>query len=341
MKLPTAQVQALVSAALQRAGANLAMAEATATALVLAESQGLGSHGLSRVGQYSTHLRNGRANGAAQPRVLRRKGGALVVDADGGLAFAACAFAVQEAVAAAREHGVAIAGVVRSHHGGVLVDHLRAVAAAGMVGLGFANSPAAMPAAGGKHPVFGTNPVAAIFPRQALAGAPAGSGDPLMIDLSLSEVARGKLMVAAKAGQAIPLGWALDADGHATTDPQAGMAGSMLPLGAATSPKGAMLALVVELLVTAVIGANFGFEASSFFVDAGNRPGIGQAFIVIDPGALAGNSSFLDRIEVLLAEMLQDEGVRLPGARREGLRRRAEAEGIEVPEAMLAAWRAA
>ena len=341
MKLPTTEVQALVSAALQRAGANPAMAEATAAALVLAESQGLGSHGLSRVAQYSSHLRNGRANGAAQPRVLRRKGGALVVDADEGLAFAACALAVQEAVAAAREHGVAIAGVVRSHHCGVVVDHLRAVAAAGMVGLGFANSPAAMPAAGGKHPVFGTNPVAAVFPRRAVVGAPVGACDPLMIDLSLSEVARGKLMVAAKAGQSIPLGWALDADGHATTDPQAGLAGAMLPLGAASSPKGAMLALVVELLVSAVIGANFGFEASSFFVDAGNRPGIGQAFIVIDPGALAGNSSFLDRIEVLVAEMLQDEGVRLPGARREALRRRAEAEGIEVPEAMLAAWRAA
>ena len=333
MKLPMAELQALVSAALQRAGANPAMAEATAAALVLAESQGLGSHGLSRVGQYSTHLRNGRANGAAQPRVLRRKGGALVVDADDGLAFAACALAVQEAVAAAREHGVAIAGVVRSHHCGVVVDHLRAVAAVGMVGLGFANSPAAMPAAGGRHPVFGTNPVAAVFPRRG--------ADPLLVDLSLSEVARGKLMVAAKAGKPIPLGWALDADGQPTTDPQAGMAGSMLPLGAASSPKGAMLALVVELLVTAVIGAHFGFEASSFFVDEGNRPGIGQAFIVIDPGALAGNDQFLDRIEVLVAEMLQDDGVRLPGARREALRRSAEAEGIEVPDALVAAWRAA
>ena len=341
MKLPITEVQALVSAALQRAGANLEMAEATASALVLAESQGLGSHGLSRVGQYSSHLRNGRANGAAQPRVLRRKGGALLVDADEGLAFAACALAVQEAVAAAREHGVAIVGVVRSHHCGVLVDHLRAVAAAGMVGLGFANSPAAMPAAGGKHPIFGTNPVAAVFPRRMVAGAPVGACDPLLIDLSLSEVARGKLMVAAKAGQAIPLGWALDAEGQPTTDPLAGMAGSMLPLGAASSPKGAMLALVVELLVTAVIGAHFGFEASSFFVDEGNRPGIGQAFIVIDPGALAGKASFLDRIEVLVAEMRKDEGVRLPGARREALRRRAEAEGLEVPDAMVAAWRAA
>jgi (2R)-3-sulfolactate dehydrogenase (NADP+) len=102
-----------------------------------------------------------------------------------------------------------------------------------------------------------------------------------------------------------------------------------------------MLALVVELLVTAVIGARFGFEASSFFVDEGNRPGIGQAFLVIDPGALAGNDSFLDRIEVLVTEMLRDDGVRLPGARREALRRRAEAEGLEVADALVAAWRRA
>ena len=333
MKLRTDEVQMLVSRQLQSAGASVATADCTARALVLAESQGLGSHGLSRVAQYSTHLRNGRANGNAVPQVLKRKGGALLIDAQEGLAFPACELALQEAVAAAQTHGVAVAGVIRSHHCGVVVDHLRAAAEAGMVAIGFANSPAAMPAAGGKHPIFGTNPVAAIFPRRGAA--------PLMIDLSLSEVARGKLMVAAKEGRAIPAGWALDADGQPTTDAKAGLAGSMLPLGAATSPKGAMLALLVELLVTAVIGAQFGFEASSFFVDEGNRPGIGQAFIVIDPGALAGREQFLDRIEVLVAEMLRDDGVRLPGARREALRIKALAEGIDVPDAMVAAWRAA
>ncbi len=331
MKLPLTEVHALVAAALQRAGANPAMAHSTARALVLAESQGQGGHGLSRVAQYSTHLRNGRANGQALPQVLHRKGAALVVDAQEGLAFPACELAITEALATAREQGVAIVGVVRSHHCGVVVDHLRAVAAAGMVGLGFANSPAAMPAAGGKHPIFGTNPVAAVFPRR--------TADPLMIDLSLSEVARGKVMLAAKEGRPIPAGWALDALGQPTTDANAALAGSMLPLGAVSSTKGAMLALVVELLVTAVIGARFGFEASSFFVDAGNRPGIGQAFIVVDPGALAGNDHYLDRLEVLVAEMLKDDGVRLPGARRETLRRKAEAEGLEVSDALVAQWR--
>ena len=333
MKLSLADARTLVAGALARAGAGAAMAESTARALVLAESQGLGSHGLSRVGQYATHLANGRVDGAAVPAVARRKGGAIVVDAGGGLAFPACELAVREAVSAAREHGVAYAGVVRSHHGGVIVDHLRPVTVSGFVGLGFANSPAAMPAAGGRHPIFGTNPVAAVFPRRG--------ADPLMVDLSLSEVARGKVMVAAKEGKPIPQGWALDAAGNPTTDAAAALQGSMLPIGAVSSPKGAMLALVVELLVTAVIGANFGFEASSFFVDEGNRPAIGQAFIVIDPGALAGNDAYLDRLEVLVAEMLKDDGVRLPGARREALRRKAEAEGIEVPDALVARWRSA
>jgi len=332
MKVDLIHLTELVAGELQRAGANESMAMATAKALVLAEAQGLGSHGLSRVSQYVSHLRSGRANGAAVPVVVRQKGGAVLVDAQEGLAFVACELAIHEAIHAAQANGVAFAGVIRSHHCGVVVDHLRAVADSGMVGIGFANSPAAMPAAGGRHAIFGTNPVAAVFPRRAHL--------PLMLDLSLSEVARGKLMVAAKEGRAIPEGWALDAQGLPTTDPKAGLAGSMLPFGSGpnASPKGAMLALMVELLVTAVIGANFGYEASSFFVEEGNRPGLGQAFIVIDPGALAGKDSFLDRVEVLVAEMLQDDGVRLPGTRREALRIKAEAQGLEVPDALIAPW---
>ena len=258
---------------------------------------------------------------------MRQKGAALLVDARQGLAFPACDLAIARAIDTARTLGVCFAGVANSHHCGVLVDHLRAVTDAGMVGLGFSNSPAAMPAAGGRHPVFGTNPVAAAFARR--------QGDPLLIDLSLSEVARGKVMVAAKAGQPIPLGWALDPQGQPTTDAQAALEGSMLPIGAASSPKGAMLALVVELLVTVLIGSQFGFEASSFFVDEGNAPRLGQAFIVIDPGALAGSDSYFDRMEVLVAEMLSDEGVRLAGARRLALERKAQSEGIDVSDALM------
>jgi (2R)-3-sulfolactate dehydrogenase (NADP+) len=273
-------------------------------------------------------LKNGRANGQAVAAVAQRKGAALVIDAKQGLAFPACDLAITEGMKIAKELGVCFVGVKNSHHAGVIVDHLRAAASAGLVGLGFANSPSAMPAAGGKHAIFGTNPIAAIFPRR--------SSDPLMIDLSLSEVARGKVMVAAKEGRPIPLGWALDESGQPTTDAKAALKGSMLAVGNTTSTKGAMLALIVELLVTAVIGAQFGFEASSFFVDEGNQPKIGQAFLLIDPSALNGNDSYLDRIEVLVSEMLVDEGVRLAGARRLGLERKAQEAGVNVPDALFA-----
>ena len=316
----------LVVRALRSAGASEAMAVSTARALVRAEAQGLASHGLSRVSQYATHLRNGRADGNAVASVARHHGAAVLVDARQGLAFPACELAVATAIGTARSLGVCFAGVTNSHHCGVLVDHLRPAAGAGLVGLAFANSPAAMPAAGGKHPVFGTNPLAVVFPRRNDAA--------LMIDLSLSEVARGKLMVAAKAGQTIPLGWALDSDGNPTTDPVAGLAGSMLPLGAVSSPKGSMLALIVELLVTAVIGAQFGFEASSFFVDEGNAPRIGQAFILIDPGALAGTDVYHERMETLISEMLIDDGVRLAGARRMSLVANAEKSGITIADVL-------
>jgi (2R)-3-sulfolactate dehydrogenase (NADP+) len=318
----------LAAQALRAAGAGDAMATSTARALVLAQAQGISSHGLARVAQYATHLRNGRADGTAVAAIARRHGAALLVDAKQGLAFPACELAVREGIGVARELGVCFAGVTNSHHAGVIVDHLRPAAAAGLVGLGFGNSPAAMPAAGGRHPVFGTNPVAAIFPRRG--------GDPLMIDLSLSEVARGKLMVAAKEGKPIPPGWALDKHGEPTTDPAAGLEGSMLPIGAASSPKGSMLALVVELLVTALIGAQFGFEASSFFIDEGNAPRIGQAFLLIDPAALAGSDVYFERIETLVMEMLADEGVRLAGARRLALERKARAEGVELADSLVA-----
>ncbi len=331
-KVALNELEKMAAAALQRAGASAAAAACTARALAYADSQGLSGHGTSRVAMYSAHMKNDRIVGNATPRIVRDRGGALLVDAADGLAFPACELAVATAIERAREHGIAYAGVTNSHHAGAAGYHLEAVGAAGMVGLAFTNSPSAMPAAGGKRPIFGTNPIAAIFPR-----APDASSEPLLIDLSLSEVARGKLMVAAKEGKAIPLGWALDRDGNPTTDPKAGLEGSMLPMG---GTKGAMLALVVELLCCALTGARMGFEADSFFVDAGNRPRIGQAFIVIDPDAVAGRDVLYERIETLVDAMLADEGVRLPGARRYALARKAASDGVEIPQGVLDSMRA-
>lgn len=322
-KISLDDVTALVARALKRAGASNAMAETTAAALVAAEAQGLGGHGLSRVALYAQHVREGRADGKAKPRILRRKGAACLVDAGGGLAYLATALAVAEAVKRAKRYGVAFIGVTNSHHFGAAAHHLEPITQAGLVGFAFTNSPAAINAWGGKRPLFGTNPIAAAFPRR--------DHDPVVVDLSLTEVARGKIMVAAKEGKPIPAGWAFDKDGNPTTDAKAALTGSMAAIGGV---KGTMLALTVELLCCALTGAAFGFENNSFF-EPGGKPRIGHAILAINPDAFAGVESYYARLEVLIAALLADEGVRLPGTRRRQALVRARAEGIEVTESLL------
>ncbi len=310
---------------LEAAGATPEMAQSTARALVDAEAVGLRSHGLARLSQYASHLRSGRVNAKAVPFVRHAHGAAALIDADEGLAFPACDLAINEAIRLSQEFSIAFVGVTRSHHFGAAGNHLERIAASGLAGFAFTNSPAAMPAWGGRRALFGTNPIAATFPRQ--------QDDPVTVDLSLSKVARGKLLVAARDGQEIPLGWALDAQGQPTSDPRAGLKGMMCPAG---DVKGAMLALVVELLCVSLTGAAFGFEADSFFDENGNRPHIGHAFIAINPSALVSAEVYHERIETLLAAMLVDEDVRIPGYRRADLKRQAQRNGIEVSEDIAA-----
>lgn len=322
IKLSVDELTRLAVRALENAGASGSMALATAHALVAADMEGLSGHGVSRVALYCQHLREGRVNGKAQPSMIRENGGTCLIDAGGGLAYEAAAMAVAEAIRRAKQYGVAFSGATNSHHFGAAAYHLAPVADAGLVGLAFTNSPSAINAWGGKRAFFGTNPIAAVFPRRSAA--------PVVVDLSLTEVVRGKIMLYAKEGKPIPLGWALDKNGRPTTDPQAALTGSLAAIGGV---KGTMLALMVELLSVALTGAAFSFENDSYF-EPGNKPRIGHAILAIDPGALAGSDSYYARLEVLIEKMLADEGVRLPGARRHLSAGKARAEGIEIAEAL-------
>lgn len=293
--------------------------------LVRAEAQGLPTHGLSRVPFYCGMLRGGRADGAAQPVMVAERAGACLIDNRDGLPYVSAQWAVEEAIQRARRNGIAFAGIRNSGHVGVLGIHVEAIAQAGMVGFGFTNSPAAMPPWGGKKPLFGTNPMAAAFPRPGKA--------PIIVDLALTTVVRGRIMMAMKRGERIPEGWALDRNGKPTTDPKEAIEhGSLFPIGGA---KGAMLALVFELICAALTGAAIGPEADSFFSEEGNRPRIGQAFMAIDPGALAGMKTYWERTEAVVCAMLSDPEVRLPGARRFAAEESAR-KGIEVPDDLLA-----
>jgi (2R)-3-sulfolactate dehydrogenase (NADP+) len=321
-KVSVEALTALVTRVLQQAGASVSSASAAAQALVVAETEGLSGHGVSRAPLYAQHLREGRALGQVKPRIVKRNGATCFVDAAGGLAFEAAALAVREAVKRAQRYGTCFAAVTNSHHFGTAAYHLAPIAEAGLVGLAFTNSPAAINAWGGKKAFFGTNPIAAVFPRRAAA--------PIVIDLSLTEVVRGKIMLYAKEGKPIPRGWAVDKDGRSTTDAKAALTGSLTAIG---GMKGAMLAMMVELLCVALTGAAFSFENDSYF-EPGNKPRIGHAILAIDPEALAGRDSYLSRVETMVAKLLEDTDVRLPGARRQLAALRAAAEGVEVPDVL-------
>jgi len=324
VKKQSSELFNLAATALKRAGANDRMAEAASRHLVRAEEQGLPTHGMSRVPFYCGMLRRGRAVGSAEPRMKAERAGACLIDNNDGLPYVSAQWAVEEAIQRARRNGIAFAGVTNSAHVGVLGIHLAPVAEAGMVGFAFTNSPAAIPAWGGKKPLFGTDPVAGIFPRKGK--------QPIVVDLALTTVVRGKIMMAMRKGEKIPEGWALDRNGKPTTDPKEAIEhGSLFPIGGA---KGAMLALMFELICAALTGSAIGPEADSFFSEEGNQPKIGQAFLAIDPSALAGMDKYFERVEAVVTRMLADPEVRLPGTRRFASEKQSM-DGIDVPDELI------
>ncbi len=301
---------------------SLENATAVAQALVAAEGDGIASHGLSRLPFYSDQALSGKVDGRAVPVAIDSAAALVVIDARFGFAFPAIDLGLKHGMQRASAEGAAAIAIRNSHHAGVGGYHVERMAEQGFVALGFTNTPGAMAPWGGFKATFGTNPIAFACPRE--------SAPPLVVDLSLSRVARGKIMQANRQGVSIPADWARDENGQPTTDPQAALQGTMEPLGEA---KGAALALVVEILCAALTGSHFGYEASSFFEADGPPPGIGQLFLLLRPEGLAGDG-FVGRVETLLSYILTQEGARLPGSRRLGQRLIAQRDGVSISHSL-------
>lgn len=322
MRLTPDAARTLVVETLVRCDTSEPNARDVADALVGAELVGQSGHGLRRVPSYAGQARSGKVDGHATPTAERVRPAVLAVDAAHGFAYPAIRLAEELLEPITREQGVAVAGIRRSHHAGVAGLVVERIAEGGLVALMLVNSPPAIAPWGGTAPLFGTNPIAAAFPVTG--------GNPIVIDLSLSEVARGKIMAAAQRGESIPEGWAFDADGRPTTDPRAALAGTMVPAGGA---KGAVLALMVELLAAGLTGANYAGDASSFFDAEGTPPGTGQFLLAVDPDAVLPGGR--DRFAVLAAAIEGDPAARLPGRRRRELAAE-RAGGFEVDDGLLA-----
>jgi len=329
---------AVCRAVLERAGVLPAAASSVAGALVAAECMGIPSHGVARLPQYADQVAAGKVRGDAVPRVETPLPATVRVDAGCGFAYPALEAGLDVAAPLALRMGCAALGVTNSHHCGVAGLHVERAARQGLVALLFANTPAAMAPWGGNRASLGTNPLAFACPAPVVDASDAeGAGtasrqdaglerDPLVMDLSLSTVARGKIVAAAREGRPIPEGWAVDAGGSPTTDARAALGGMLLPFGGA---KGAALALMVELLAASLTGSNHAYEASSFLDAEGGPPRTGQCMLLVAPQAFGAD--FAGRAAALLGHVLGQPSTRLPGARRFELQRRAHREGVTLP----------
>lgn len=316
-------VEALSAVRLRGAGASVAAASAVARSIRLAERDGIRSHGLLYLPVYEEHLCCGKVVGTAVPRVTRPRPGAVTVDAGHGFAHPAILAGLPDLCAAARANGIAAMTVYRSYNCGVLGHHAEALAEQGLIGLCFTHAPASIAPVGGRVPVIGTNPL-------ALAVPDGEGGAALVIDQSASVIAKSEIILRARRGEPIPEGWALDEEGRATTDAAAAMKGSMLPVG---GYKGFGVGLLAEILASVLSGAVASRDASPFSGPVGGPPGTGQCFIALDPAAFA--DGFATRIAGLVAAITEQEGIRLPGARRKAARLRTAVEGVRVDAALM------
>ncbi|MDP6745031.1 MAG: Ldh family oxidoreductase [SAR324 cluster bacterium] len=319
-----AQVESLATEALVGAGTSPESAKSVGKAAQAAERDGIRSHGLLYVPIYCEHVKCGKVDGVAVPEVTRPRLSAIQVDAKTGFAHPAIDAGFNELIPLGKSNGCAGLTIRNSYNCGVLGYHVERLAEAGLVGIGFTNSPASIAPVGGKKAVIGTNPFALAVPNSE-------GGVAFVLDQSASVVAKSEIMMRAREGSSIPEGWALDVEGKSTTDAEIALKGSMAPSG---GYKGFGTGLLVEIMAAALSGAVLGLQASPFSGIAGGPPRTGQCFIAFDPDAYSG-AEFYERISTLADAIQSQDGARLPGERRRKNRQRIELEGVEVAQSLL------
>lgn len=308
------------------------IAKSISNSLLWAQARNISSHGLERIPAYAAQYKKNKINQQASIQLISLDSSTFIVDADFGFAYPAISLAVKELRRLCQKQTISLAAIQNSHHAGALGYYAEVLAKEGLISIICCNAPASIAPWGGKSPLLGTNPVAFGCPRWNKKSKKTDcynkpAGKPLIIDMSLSIVARGKVMAADFKKESIPLGWALDKEGKPTTDAKKALEGTMLPIGEA---KGYLLALMVEVLSAALIGNNFSFQASSFFDDKGDPPGLGQFILAINP--LKINPNFATYVEKLCDAILRERNTRLPGSNKDTAFNFSKKNGIQVSQ---------
>jgi LDH2 family malate/lactate/ureidoglycolate dehydrogenase len=297
-----------------------------AEALVQTNLWGIDSHGVLRAPIYLRRLRNGAV--APNPTIRKTAGEAAleVLDGDAGMGFVVGRAAMQRAIALARQFRVSAVGVFNSNHFGAAGLYTRLAAAEGMIGIAMTNVGPNLVAPGGSRPITGNNPLAISIPTY--------DAFPLTLDISLSNVAGGKLLLASKKGEKIPLDWATDKEGRPTDDPDVAFAGFLLALG---GHKGLGLSYVVDILCGLITGGAFQFDVTSMYKHVTEPSRTGHFLIVVDPHPLLAPGAMRDRMrafcDTIRRSPMWDEHqeMLLPGELEHRTEQRRRAEGIPLP----------
>lgn len=300
-------LEAWTRALIERLGTPGDIAADVATVLLASDRRGIASHGTARLPQYVALVKAGVVDPGARPRRVSGRAALVLLDANNGWGHHAARVAMDMAIAGARETGSCTVVLRGSNHYGIAGWYALRAAEAGLIGISLTNSSPLVAPTRSRLPLLGTNPIA--------VAAPAGRHGRFCLDMATSTIPRGRIEVAARRGETLQAGWAIDAEGRPATTPEAALAGALQPLGGAEGTggyKGYGLALLVDLLTGVLGGAAFGPGIASLFSTHEGPSDLGQLLMAIDPSAIGEPGEFEARLEALLDGMVASPTI--PGA---------------------------
>jgi LDH2 family malate/lactate/ureidoglycolate dehydrogenase len=324
--VPSDGLRAFLNELFCNVGMTKANALYCAECLVLTNLWGIDSHGVLRLPIYVKRLVDQVI--AANPQVERVAGrGAFhVVNGGNGMGFLVGREAMKQAIELARDHGIAAVAVRNSNHFGAASLYAKLATDVGLIGIAMTNVTPNLVVPGGSKPITGNNPIA--------VGVPTAEPFPFMLDISMSSVAGGKLLLASKKREKIPLDWATDREGRFTDDPDAGFKGFLLPLG---GHKGYGLSLVVDILCGVLSGGAFQFGVRGMYTQPTEPSRTGHMMIVVDPEIAMDHETLIARMReyyaAIKASPMWQEGkeMLLPGELEYRTKLQRERDGIPLP----------
>ena len=291
MRIDSRQLNLAAQSVLLKLGEGCAEAERAANCLVYADMTGVSTHGTYLLKIIYDRVNAGMTKLPTSPKVLSDSGATALIDGNNGLGPSAAGLAMEMAVSKARQFGIGLVLVRNTNNVGCLGYYTHMAAEGGMVGMMAGNANAAMAPWGGADAYFGTNPIS--------VSVPSAGGAPMILDMASSLVARGKIRKASREKRPIPQGWAIDSEGRPTTDPDAALAGSLLPMG---GPKGSGLAIIVDIVTGMLSGSLYGPAVKSFHSMDGPT-GVGAACAAIDPGRFMDERQFASSVAEYVKDM--------------------------------------